>query len=105
MLADSTSEIVLLGAMIALSHHERWDGGGYPRALSGADIPLEGRIAAVADVFDALTSPRVYRPAFPVQSAIDMMEDQKGRHFDPEVLDAFTSARADVAKVRQGYQD
>ena len=69
MLAGSTSEVVQLGALIARTHHERWDGDGYPRGLAGEEIPPEGRIAAVADVFDALTSDRVYRPALPVKSA------------------------------------
>jgi methanogenic corrinoid protein MtbC1 len=89
LLRDSSSSILDLGASIALSHHEKWDGGGYPRGLSGEAIPIEGRIVAVADVFDALTSDRVYRPAYPVAEAIEMMVEQGGRHFDPILLDAF----------------
>lgn len=89
MLCDAGSELLDLAASIALTHHERYDGTGYPRGLHGEDIPLEGRIAAVADVFDALTSDRAYRPAFPVEQALAMMRDGSGTHFDPVVLDAF----------------
>ncbi len=89
LLCGSSSSILDLAASIALSHHERWDGGGYPRGLSGDVIPIEGRIVAIADVFDALTSERVYRKAFTVQEALSMMAAQRGRHFDPALLDAF----------------
>lgn len=78
-----------MGATIALSHHERWDGGGYPRGLEGEGIPIEGRIVAIADVFDALTSHRVYRDAFSVEKAVEMMLDESDRHFDPVLLQAF----------------
>jgi putative two-component system response regulator len=105
MLAGSSSEVVQLGASIAHSHHERWDGSGYPRGLAGELIPKEGRIAAVADVFDALTSERVYRPALPIKSAIAMMQDARGQHFDPDMLDAFLSAGPEVEDVRRRYAD
>jgi methanogenic corrinoid protein MtbC1 len=78
-----------LAASIALSHQEKWDGTGYPRGLAGESIPVEGRIVAIADVFDALTTDRVYRKAFPVEEAVQMMRDQRGKHFDPVLLDAF----------------
>jgi putative two-component system response regulator len=105
MLAGSSSEVVQLGAQIARTHHERWDGDGYPRALAGEEIPPEGRIAAVADVFDALTSDRVYRPALPIKSAIQMMREESGRHFDPELLDAFFGAREEIEAIRHAYAD
>lgn len=89
LLRGSSSSILDLAASIALSHHEKWDGGGYPRGLVGETIPIEGRIVAIADVFDALTSDRVYRKAFPVEEAVAMMTAQRGRHFDPTLLDAF----------------
>lgn len=89
LLRGSSSSILDLAASIALSHHEKWDGGGYPRGLSREDIPIEGRIVAIADVFDALTSDRVYRLAFSMQEAVGMMVAQRGRHFDPTLLDAF----------------
>jgi putative two-component system response regulator len=105
MLQGSSSEIVQLGSLIAYTHHERWDGTGYPRRLAGEVIPQEGRIAAVADVFDALTTDRVYRPALPIKSAVKMMRDERGQHFDPTMLDAFFLAHAEVEEVRERYAD
>jgi putative two-component system response regulator len=81
-----------LAAEIAWIHHERFDGTGYPRGLGGRDIPLEGRITAVADVFDALTHDRVYRPALPLEKAIEIMTQGRGGQFDPDVLDRFMDA-------------
>jgi HD-GYP domain-containing protein (c-di-GMP phosphodiesterase class II) len=89
LLRGSSSSILDMGATIALSHHERWDGDGYPRGLAAEDIPIEGRIVAIADVFDALTSHRVYRKAFSVEKAVEMMLDQADRHFDPVLLYKF----------------
>jgi CheY-like chemotaxis protein len=89
LLRGSSSSILDLAATIALSHHEKWDGSGYPRGEVGEAIPIEGRIVAVADVFDALTSDRVYRKAFTVEEAVEIMLEQRGRHFDPVLLDAF----------------
>jgi len=105
MLSGSTSEVVQLGALIARTHHERWDGGGYPRGLIGEDIPPEGRIAAVADVFDALTSDRVYRSALPVKSAIELMRSERDTHFDPRLLDLFIQALPEIETIRQAYAD
>ena len=89
LVRGSSSSILDMAATIALSHQEKWDGSGYPRGLKGEAIPIEGRIVAVADVFDALTSDRVYRKAFSVDEAEQMMREQRGRHFDPVLLDAF----------------
>ncbi|HEU0250500.1 MAG TPA: HD domain-containing phosphohydrolase [Solirubrobacteraceae bacterium] len=89
LLRGSSSSILDMGAAIALSHHERWDGGGYPRGLQAENIPIEGRIVAIADVFDALTSHRVYRDAFTVEQAREMMLAEAGKHFDPVLLEAF----------------
>ena len=105
MLAGSSSDVVQLGALIAYTHHERWNGMGYPRCLARDLIPQEGRIAAVADVFDALSSDRVYRAALPFKQAITMMVDERGRHFDPEILDAFVGAQGEVEDVRRRYSD
>ena len=90
ILAGSRSPVLRLAERIALSHHERWDGSGYPGGLSGDDIPLEGRIVAIADVFDALTHARPYKEAWPLADAVAEIEDQAGRQFDPEVAAAFT---------------
>jgi methanogenic corrinoid protein MtbC1 len=89
LVRGSSSSILDMAATIALSHQEKWDGSGYPRGLVGEEIPIEGRIVAVADVFDALTSDRVYRKAFSVEEAVKMMREERGHHFDPIVLDAF----------------
>jgi putative two-component system response regulator len=101
MLINSPSELVQGSAIVARTHHERWDGTGYPRGLSGEDIPIEGRIAAIADVFDALTSHRIYRPAFSVMTAMEMIESEREHHFDPQVLDAFHAAVGELQVVRQ----
>ena len=92
ILAGSGSELLDLAASIALTHHERYDGTGYPNGLVADAIPIEGRIAAVADVFDALTSDRVYRRAYPVEAALEIMRDGRGSQFDPSVLDVFLTA-------------
>jgi putative two-component system response regulator len=89
LLTGSGSDLLETAATIAWTHHERWDGIGYPRRLAGEAIPIEGRITAVMDVFDALTHDRVYRPAMPVDRALEIIRDGRGRHFDPAVVDAF----------------
>ncbi len=88
ILADSESELLQLAATIALTHHERWDGGGYPQGLSSEEIPIEGRITAVADVFDALLSDRCYRSALSIDDAVEVMKEGRGTHFDPQIVDA-----------------
>jgi len=87
ILADSESGLLGLAATIALTHHERYDGGGYPQGLAGEEIPLEGRITAVADVFDALLSDRPYRPALSVEETVEVIEKGRGSQFDPQVVD------------------
>ncbi len=96
MLSDSASPLLQLGASIALTHHERWDGTGYPNGLAGEDIPPEGRVTALADVFDALTSDRVYRLALSRADALAHMRSGRGRHFDPDLLDLFINVIDDV---------
>ncbi len=95
-----SSPILEMARRIALTHHERWDGSGYPLGLAGEDIPLEGRITAVADVFDALSSKRPYKPAFPLQKCFAIMEEGRGMQFDPEVLDAFFARRDDIIQIQ-----
>jgi putative two-component system response regulator len=103
ILSGSEAELLTLAATLAWTHHERFDGTGYPRGVAGDEIPIEGRIAAVADVFDALTTDRIYRPAFEVEQAIEMMRAQRGTHFDPDVLDCFFDAMETVEEIRNGY--
>ena len=105
LLADSSAELMRLAATVAHTHHEHWDGRGYPRGLAGEDIPIEGRIAAVADVFDALTSDRIYRPAFPVGLAVAMMESERDRHFEPALLDALSAGFDHIDEVRRIHAD
>ena len=88
MLAGSESPVLRTAAAIAQHHHERWDGTGYPNGLHGKQIPLPARIVAVADVLDALTHERPYKPAWPLQDALQEIFSESGRHFDPRVIDA-----------------
>ena len=100
ILADSESELLQLAATIALTHHERWDGDGYPSGLAGEQIPIEGRITAVADVFDALLSDRCYRPAMPVEDAVEVIRKGRGTHFDPDVVDALLANLKEALYLR-----
>jgi putative two-component system response regulator len=94
-----------LAASIAYTHHERWDGTGYPRQLKGLDIPLEGRIAAIADVFDALTSDRVYRKAFDIREAVEIMSDGSGTAFDPQLLEVFLDHLAEADCIQRRWPE
>jgi response regulator RpfG family c-di-GMP phosphodiesterase len=101
ILAPASSELLRLAALIALTHHERFDGSGYPRRLAGEAIPVEGRIAAVADVFDALTSQRPYRPALSQAQAAAYVRREAGRGFDSRVVAAFTACLEDICALRR----
>ena len=103
MLTGSGSDLLELAATIALTHHERYDGAGYPNGLAGEAIPLPGRIVAVADVFDAITSKRVYKKAVDLETAAAIVVAGRGTQFDPEVVDAFVTALPVIAAVRSQY--
>ena len=105
ILEGSDAESIQLAEVIALTHHEKWDGSGYPKGLKGSGIPLAGRITAIADVFDALTSKRPYKEAFLLESAFMIIKDGKGSHFDPEVVDAFLAGKDEVLPIREKYKD
>jgi len=105
ILRESASPVIQAGATIAWSHHEKYDGSGYPRGLAGDDIPLYGRIVAIADVFDALTSTRPYKRPWSVDEALTFMREQSGRHFDPRLLEAFIAVLPQVVDVMATYQD
>ena len=94
-----------LGKEIAYYHHEKWDGSGYPEGLAGRDIPLSARITALADVYDALTTPRVYKAALPVEKVETIITEERGRHFDPDVVDAFFMCRGQFDKVRRKTEE
>lgn len=99
ILGGSDAELLQAGEVIALSHHERWDGSGYPNGAAGEDIPLWGRIVAVADVFDALISQRPYKPAFPTDKALRILRAGRGTHFDPALIDIFCERLDDVGAI------
>ena len=97
--------LILAAQEIAMTHHEHWDGSGYPRGLAGEDIPLSGRICSVADVFDALTSARPYKEAWSVERAVALIEEESGRKFDPRVVAAFLQALPEILRIRHLYRE
>ena len=103
MLSDSPSRLLQLASEIALTHHERWDGTGYPQGLAGTEIPLAGRIVAVADVFDALISERVYKRGWSLEEARRHLEKNAGSHFDPDCVAAFLSRWDDIVALVQEH--
>ncbi len=105
ILAKSDSDIIRTGESIALTHHEKWDGSGYPRGLSRSEIPLEGRITAIADVFDALTSKRPYRDPLSTSLSLEIITQGRGSHFDPKVVDAFFGIEEEILAIKEKFQD
>lgn len=105
ILGDSDSDLIALAKTVSLTHHEKWDGTGYPNGLNGEDIPLEGRIVAIADVFDALTSKRPYKDAWPVQEAVDFIHAQSGKHFDPALVALFKGCLPEILEIKHRWQD
>ncbi len=100
ILGESDALVLQWANQIALSHHEKWNGSGYPKGLKGTQIPIVGRIAAVADVFDALTSRRPYKEPFPVDDAFQIIMDDSGTHFDPKLARLFLENRFEVLKIK-----
>ncbi|TWU07667.1 HD-GYP domain-containing protein [Stieleria varia] len=105
ILGITESPILEMAQRIALTHHEKWDGSGYPLGLSGENIPLEGRITAVADVFDALSSKRPYKPAFPLDKCFSIMREGSGQHFDPKCIEAFFAAVDRIVQTQIDFAD
>ena len=105
LLKGSDSIILQAAASIAISHHEKYNGSGYPYGVAGDASPLFGRIVAVADVFDALTSERPYKKAWPIERAVDYVREGAGGHFDPSCAEAFLACQEDVLKIHAQYQD
>jgi two-component system, response regulator RpfG len=103
ILQDSPSKYLQKGSEIALAHHERYDGTGYPFALKGEEIPLSARIVAVADVFDALTSVRPYKEAWSIDKALEYVRDESGKHFDPELASVMLSIRDKLEKIQSEH--
>ncbi|OGU17975.1 MAG: two-component system response regulator [Geobacteraceae bacterium GWC2_53_11] len=105
ILSGSSNELLETARVIALTHHEKWDGSGYPGKLAGTEIPIEGRIAAIVDVFDALTSKRPYKKAWPIEDAVADMREQSGRHFDPELVEQFLTILPGVIKIGKCFSE
>jgi HD-GYP domain-containing protein (c-di-GMP phosphodiesterase class II) len=105
LLCSNTDEFFPDAADIALSHHEKWAGNGYPNSLKGEEIPLPARILSVIDVFDALTHKRVYKDAWPVNKAVEYILEKKEEEFDPEIVDSFLAAVPELQKVIDEYPD
>ena len=105
MLCGSDIELFQVAAQIALNHHEKWDGSGYPQGLSGTAIPLEGRITALVDVFDALGSDRCYKRAWPLDKILALIQEEKGRHFDPELVELMLANLDGFLAIRDTYRD
>jgi putative two-component system response regulator len=101
ILKGSDAEFIRLAETIAQSHHEKWDGSGYPNGLKGADIPLAGRIVAIADVFDALVTKRPYKEPFPWAKSLAIIKEGRGSHFDPDVVDAFFAIQDEILAIKE----
>jgi putative two-component system response regulator len=104
-LLDTPSSFLRFAREIAYSHHEKWDGGGYPEKLAGDNIPISGRLMAIADVYDALISRRVYKPPFPHSHALEIMREGRGTHFDPDMLDVFFKISEEFRAIAERYID
>jgi len=105
ILEGEESDLLSMAREIALTHHEKWDGSGYPNGLKGEEIPLVGRICAIADVFDALTSVRPYKKAWSVDDALALIESNRGSHFDPQLVDAFMANLDGILAIRDNHQE
>jgi len=105
IIGEDDSDLLNMAREVAQNHHEKWDGSGYPQGLKGAAIPISARIVALADVFDALTSERPYKKAWPVEQATDLIREQSGKHFDPELVEAFFRCLPAILEVRQRWQE
>ncbi|PRO68850.1 response regulator [Alteromonas gracilis] len=99
------SLLLQVAKSVSLTHHEKWDGTGYPRGLAGEDIPIEGRICAIADVFDALTSKRPYKEAWTIDETVDFLKSQKGKHFEPRLVDLMIEILPRVLEIRAAFKD
>ena len=105
IIGEHDSPLLRMARTIALNHHEKYDGSGYPHGIAGEDIPVEARIVAIADVFDALTSVRPYKAAWPTEEAVALLEKEKGRHFDPQLVDLFISRLPEVLEVKERFAE
>ncbi|MEL0166619.1 MAG: HD domain-containing phosphohydrolase [Pseudomonadaceae bacterium] len=105
IIGEHDASMLQMARRIALGHHEKWDGSGYPEGLAGTDIPIEARIVAIADVFDALTSVRPYKKAWSVEDAVALIREQSGKHFDPDLVDCFLRRLDEIQRVRERWAE
>ena len=105
IIGNHESELLKMARIVALTHHEKWNGQGYPKGLAGEDIPLVGRIVAIADVFDALTTERPYKDAWSVERAVSLIKDEAGQHFDPVLAEAFVRSLPEVLEIKEKYAE
>ncbi|PCI61669.1 MAG: two-component system response regulator [Gammaproteobacteria bacterium] len=105
VLADDDSELIIMARQIALTHHEKWDGSGYPNQLKGENIPITGRICALADVFDALTSERPYKKAWTVNQTLDLIKQESGKHFEPKLVEILQKNLDKIIAIKQKYAE
>ncbi len=105
IIGEHNAEVLKMAKQIALGHHEKWNGQGYPHGLSGEDIPVVGRIVAIADVFDALTCVRPYKRAWPIESALELIRNEAGRHFDPGLVKLFLDMETELRRIATEYSD
>jgi len=103
IIGKHSSELLVEARIVALTHHEKWNGKGYPKGMKGKKIPLLGRIVAIADVFDALTSERPYKKAWPVEKALNLIKEESGQHFCPKLVSSFLEALPEILKIRNQY--
>jgi len=105
ILSGDDADLLIMASEIALTHHEKWDGSGYPNGLKGEEIPLVGRITAIADVFDALTSVRPYKKAWPISEAVEYIKAESGKHFDPYLVEHFVENLPAIKKIKKDYAE
>ena len=105
IIGEHNASMLQMARRIALGHHEKWDGSGYPAGLAGDDIPIEARIVAIADVFDALTSVRPYKKAWTVEDAVALIREQSGRHFDPQLVECFIRRLDEINQIRERWAE
>ncbi len=105
IIGDHEYNLMKVAQNVALTHHEKWNGEGYPKGLAGEHIPLEGRIAAIADVFDALTSERPYKKAWTVEKSLELISNEKGKHFDPDLVDIFFDSMDAIISVKEKHSE
>jgi len=105
IIGEHSDELLEMARIIALTHHEKWNGTGYPRNISGKEIPMAARIVAVTDVFDALTTERPYKKAWEVDKAVNLIKEEAGSHFDPSIVDVFLECLPDILKIKEQYEE